>query len=155
MSYPRRPVLLFLGLLSALVAGCSAPAQGTAGLATVRQVFVMDTQLSGVGEADALGDAVHDASVRELTRLGYVATATAAEAQASLRSSWRVDKSADGRVSVALSVSLFDASGRRLVTTDSGTAMSVNFWNESAVRRAVEQALARLPRPEPAPSARK
>ena len=82
-------------------------------------------------------------------------TATAAEAQATLRSSWRVNKAVDGRVSLALSVTLFDPSGRRLLSTDSGTALSANFWNDSTVRRAIEQALARLPRPEPSPSAGK
>ena len=115
----------------------------------------MDTQGSGIGEADALGDAVHDAAVRELIRLGYQASATSAEAQATLRSSWRVQRAVDGRVSLALSISVFDPSGRRLLSTDSGTALSVNFWNEAAVRRAIEQALARLPRPTPAPSAQK
>jgi hypothetical protein len=118
-------------------------------------VFVTDTQASGVGEADALGDSVHDAAVRELVRRGYQATATAAEAQATLRSSWRVNKAADGRVSLALSITFFDPSGRRLLSTDSGTALSANFWNDSTVRRAIEQALARLPRPAPSPSAGK
>lgn len=124
-------------------------------MASVRKVFVTDTQAAGVSEADALGDAVHDAAVRELARLGYQATATSTEAQATLRSSWRVQKAVDGRVSLALSISVFDLSGRRLLSTDSGTALSVNFWNESTVRRAIEQALARLPRPAPSPSAQK
>lgn len=155
MSYLRRLLPLSLGFLAAMLAGCLAPSEGASSLAAVRKVFVLDPQACGVSEADALGDAVHDAAVRELARLGYVATATMAEAQASLRSSWRVNKADDGRVSVALSVSLFDPAGRRLLTTDSGTALSINFWNESAVRRAVEQALARLPRPAPAPSAQK
>lgn len=124
-------------------------------MASVRKVFVQDAQSSGVTEADALADAVHDASVHELARLGYVATRTSAEAQAILRSSWRVNRSADGRVSLALSQSLFDPAGRRLMTTDSGTALSVNFWNESAVRRAVEQGLARLPKVAPAASVQK
>jgi hypothetical protein len=144
-----------LVLLAALFSGCaSSPAPATA-LVSVRKVFVMDTQNSGVTEADALANDVHDASVQELLRLGYVATRTPGEAQATLRSSWRVNRGDDGRVSLALSQSLFDASGHRLMTTDSGTALSVNFWNESAVHRAVGQALSRLPKLAPAPSAQK
>lgn len=155
MSHSRRLLALALGLLSIGFIGCSSPADGPSGLASVRKVFVVDTQAAGVSEADALGDAVHDAAVRELARLGYQAAATSTEAQATLRSSWRVQKAVDGRVSLALSISVFDPSGRRLLSTDSGTALSVNFWNESTVRRAIEQALARLPRPAPSPSAQK
>jgi hypothetical protein len=66
-----------------------------------------------------------------------------------------VNKAVDGRVSLALSITLFDPSGRRLLSTDSGTALSANFWNDSTVRRAIEQVLARLPRPAPSPSAGK
>ena len=112
-------------------------------------------QSSGVTEADALANAVHDAAVHELGHLGYVAPATAGEAQATLRSSWRVNKADDGRVSLALSVSLFDPQGHRLLTADSGTTLSVNFWNEASVHRAVEQALSRLPKAAPAASAQK
>lgn len=155
MSHPRRLFSFALGLLALGFVGCSSPTEGPSSLATVRKVFVTDTQAAGVGEADALGDSVHDAAVRELVRLGYQATATAAEAQATLRSSWRVNKAVDGRVSLALSITLFDLSGRRLLSTDSGTALSANFWNDSTVRRAIEQALARLPRPAPSPSAGK
>ena len=155
MSHPRRLFSLVLGLLALGGVGCSSPSEGPSSLATVRKVFVTDTQASGVGEADALGDSVHDAAVRELARRGYQAAATAAEAQATLRSSWRVNKAADGRVSLALSITFFDPSGRRLLSTDSGTALSANFWNDSTVRRAIEQALARLPRPAPSPSAGK
>lgn len=139
-------------VLVACITGCGAPAAGNSGLGSVRKVFVTDTQRSGVIEADALADAVHDAAVRELVRLGYAASSSPTEAQAVLRSSWRVNKADDGRVSVALSISLFDPAGHRLLSTDSGTALSINFWNESAVRRAVEQALGRLP---PPPSAQK
>jgi hypothetical protein len=110
---------------------------------------------AGVAEADALANVVHDASVHELAHLGYVATRTPGEAQATLRSSWRVSRADDGRVSLALSQSLFDPSGRRLMTTDSGTTLSVNFWNESAVHRAVGQALARLPKVAPAAATQK
>lgn len=155
MSHPRRLFSFALGLLALGFVGCSSPTEAPSSLATIRKVFVTDTLAAGVGEADALGDSVHDAAVRELGRLGYQATATAAEAQATLRSSWRVNKAVDGRVSLALSVTLFDPSGRRLLSTDSGTALSANFWNDSTVRRAIEQALARLPRPAPSPSAGK
>ncbi len=155
MSHPRHLLTLTLAFFALLSVGCVSADPSPAGLASVRKVFVMDTQGSGIGEADALGDAVHDAAVRELGRLGYQATASSAEAQATLRSSWRVQKAVDGRVSLALSVSVFDPSGRRLLSTDSGTALSVNFWNEAAVRRAIEQALARLPRPPVSPSAQK
>lgn len=155
MSHPRRLLAVALVLLTLGVVGCSLPTEGTASLATVQKVFVTDTQAAGVGEADALGDSVHDAAVRELVRRGYQATTTASEAQATLRSSWRVNKAVDGRVSLALSITLFDPSGRRLLSTDSGTALSANFWNDSTVRRAIEQVLARLPRPAPSPSAGK
>jgi len=152
---PRFLPSVFLALVVVLFTGCVASSAPTSSLVSVRKVFVQDAQSSGVTEADALADAVHDASVHELARLGYVATRTSAEAQAILRSSWRVNRSADGRVSLALSQSLFDPAGRRLMTTDSGTALSVNFWNESAVRRAVEQGLARLPKVAPAASVQK
>jgi hypothetical protein len=152
---PRFLPSVFLALVVVLLTGCATSSAPTPSLASVRKVFVQDAQSSGVTEADALADAVHDASVHELAHLGYVATRTSAEAQAILRSSWRVNRSADGRVSLALSQSLFDPAGRRLMTTDSGTALSVNFWNESAVRRAVEQGLARLPKVAPAASAQK
>jgi hypothetical protein len=155
MSHPRRLLAFALGLLTLGVVGCSSPNEGPSSLATVRKVYVTDTQPSGVGEADALGDSVHDSAVRELARLGYQATASASEAQATLRSSWRVNKAVDGRVSLALSVTVFDPSGRRLLSADSGAALSANFWNDASVRRAIEQALARLPRPAPSPSAGK
>ena len=155
MPHSRRLFALAFGLLVLGFVGCSAPTESPAGLAAVRKVFVIDTPAAGVPEADALGDSVHDAAVRELVRLGYQATATAAEAQATLRSSWRVHRAADGRVSLALSMTLFDLSGRPLLSADSGTALSANFWNDAAVRRAAAQALARLPRPASAPSAGK
>lgn len=152
---PRFLLSASLALIASLFAGCIASSAPTIALGSVRKVFVQDTLGSGVAEADALANVVHDASVHELAHLGYVATRTPGEAQATLRSSWRVSRAADGRVSLALSQSLFDVGGHRLMTTDSGTTLSVNFWNEAAVQRAVEQALARLPKVAPAASAQK
>lgn len=141
--------------LASFFAGCSTAGSSPSSLATVRKVFVVETPSSGVTEADALANAVHDAAVHELGHHGYVATTNAGEAQATLRSSWRVNKADDGRVSLALSVSLFDPQGHRLLTADSGTTLSVNFWNEASVHRAVEQALSRLPKAAPAASSQK
>ncbi len=62
MSSSRRLLTLALGLLSIGFIGCSAPVEGPSGLASVRKVFVTETQSAGVTEADALGDAVHDAA---------------------------------------------------------------------------------------------
>lgn len=152
---PRLLLSASLALIASFFAGCTASSAPGTALGSVRKVFVQDTQSSGVTEADALANAVHDASVHELAHLGYVATRTPGEAQATLRSSWRVSRADDGRVSLALSQSLFDAAGRRLMTTDSGTTLSVNFWNEAAVHRAVGQALARLPKVSPAAATQK
>ena len=152
---PRLLLSASLALIASLFTGCNTSSAPTTALGSVRKVFVQDTPTTGVSEADALATVVHDASVHELAHLGYVATRTPGEAQATLRSSWRVSRAADGRVSLALSQSLFDLGGHRLMTTDSGTSLSVNFWNESAVQRAVEQALARLPKVAPAASSQK
>ena len=94
-------------------------------------------------------NAVHDASVSELRRLGYVVVTNTSEADAVLKSSWRIKKSEDNRNDLqvaSLSVSLFDRKNRRLFDADSGPSVPANFWNESRASTEIANMLNRLGR---------
>lgn len=151
MNLPRLGQIALAALFAVISVACSTSATSSADLKSVSKIFVADTAASNTLETNALNNAVHDAAVRELQRLGYAITSNSNEANATLRSSWRTRKGEGVRndsESISLSLSLFSKSGQRLFDADSGPAVLANFWNESRANTEVIAMLARLPHAE-------
>ncbi len=148
MHLPRLALLSLLGASVFVAAGCKSTP--TAETTKVTKVFVRDVAASTQHVTDTLANAVHDAEVRALTNQGYTVVATEADADATLRSSWRTQKSSANRSDeslVSLSVSLFDKSNHRLFEGTSGPGVSVNFWSDSRATAEVNAILKTLPAP--------
>ncbi len=126
--------LALLTVLAAFLSGCATGATPHASLAGITRVYVADTVGGATPETSNASNAVHDASISELRHLGYVVVLNAAEADAVLKSSWRIKKSEDNRQDVqvaSLSLSLFNKKNQRLFDADSGPSVPSGFWSES------------------------
>jgi hypothetical protein len=149
MHLPRLAFLAALGFASVFATGCntgSAPATAS----KVTKVFVRDVAASTLHATDTLSNAVHDAEVRALGSQGYTVVSNEAEAEATLRSSWRTQKSTGNRAAepdVSLSISLFDKSNRRLAEGVSGPGVPANFWSESRATSEVNAIIKGFPAP--------
>jgi|APGre2960657468_1045069.scaffolds.fasta_scaffold00321_7 hypothetical protein len=151
MNLPRLGQIALAALFTVVSIACSTRSTPSADLKTVTKIYVADTVASNSVETNALNNAVHDTAVRELQRLGYAIATNSNDANATLRSSWRIRKGEGVRndsESLSLSLSLFSKSGQRLFDADSGPAVLANFWNESRANTEVSAILSRLPRAE-------
>ncbi len=151
MNLPRLGQMALVALFALISVACNTSPTTSNELKSVTKVYVADTAPSNSTETNALNNAVHDTAVRELQRLGYAIATNSNEANATLRSSWRVRKGEGVRndaSSLSLSLSLFSKSGQRLFDADSGPAVLANFWNESRANSEVIAILARLPHAE-------
>lgn len=148
MHLPRLLPLSTLGLFVFAAMGCnSAPRVERA---AVSKVFVRDVSASTLHVTSLLGNAVHDAEVRALTAQGYTVVTNEGEAEATLRSSWKTQRTASNRADdydVSLSISLFDKGNHRLFDGNSGPGVSVNFWNEGKATAEASAILKQLPAP--------
>jgi hypothetical protein len=144
-----KPLSLALALLGAFFIGCTTGTSPHVSLSTIGRIYVAETVGANTAETSASSAAVHDAAVSELRRLGYTVAASSTEADAILRSSWRIKKSEDNRNDAqvaSLSVSLFDKKNHRLFDADSGPYVPTAFWNESRAGSEVAGMLNRLGR---------
>ncbi|TSA30889.1 MAG: hypothetical protein D4R66_08260 [Opitutales bacterium] len=151
MNLPRLGQIALAALFTVVSIACSTRSTPSADLKSVTKIYVADTVASNSLETNALNNAVHDAAVRELQRLGYAIATNSNDANATLRSSWRIRKGEGVRndsESLSLSLSLFSKSGQRLFDADSGPAVLANFWNEPRTNTEVSAILARLPHAE-------
>lgn len=151
MNLTRLGQMALVALFTVISVACSTRSTPSADLKSVTKIYVADTVASNSLETNALNNAVHDTAVRELQRLGYVIATNSNDANATLRSSWRIRKGEGVRndsESLSLSLSLFSKSGQRLFDADSGPAVLANFWNESRANTEVSAILSRLPRAE-------
>ncbi len=151
MNLPRLSQMVLTALFAVILVACSTSSTPSADLKSVTKIYVADTVASNSLETNSLNNAVHDTAVRELQRLGYAIVTNSNEANATLRSSWRIRKGEGVRndsESLSLSLSLFSKSGQRLFDADSGPAVLANFWNESRTNTEVIAILARLPHAE-------
>jgi hypothetical protein len=140
---------LLLAVLATFLSGCTTGGSPHVSLSTISRVYVADTVGASTSETASASNAVHDASVSELRRLGYVVVTNTSEADAVLKSSWRIKKSEDNRNDLqvaSLSVSLFDKKNHRLFDADSGPSVPANFWNESRASTEIASMLNRLGR---------
>ena len=149
MHLPRLALLATLGFASVFSSGCNT-ASAPVGTGKVTKVFVRDVVASTLHTTDKLANAVHDAEVRALGTQGYTVVANEADAEATLRSSWRTQKTSGNRAGepdVSLSISLFDKSNRRLFEGVSGPGVPANFWSESRATSEVNAILKGLQPP--------
>ena len=147
MHLLRKPVALALAAFVALFPGCPTPSQSGGSLKGVSRIYVAETIGATTLETTGATNAVHDAAVLALGVRGYVVVPTAGQADAVLRSSWRIRQSETNSSNipvVSLSVSLFDKSGHRLFDTDSGSSIPTTFWNESRAAQETSGMLDRL-----------
>jgi hypothetical protein len=148
MHLPRLALLSLLGASVFVASGCKSTP--SAEPAKVSKVFVRDVVASTLHVTDTLANAVHDAEVRALSSHGFTVVANEADADATLRSSWRTQKSTANRADdskVSLSISLFDKSNHRLFEGTSGPGVSANFWSDSRATSEVNAILKGLPAP--------
>ncbi|MCX6920765.1 MAG: hypothetical protein NTX20_05520 [Verrucomicrobia bacterium] len=151
MNLTRLGQIALAALFAVISVACSTSPTSSADLKSVTKIYVADTVASNSLETNSLSNAVHDTAVRELQRLGYAIVTNSNEANATLRSSWRIRKGEGVRndsESLSLSLSLFSKSGQRVFDADSGPAVLANFWNESRTNTEVIAILARLPHAE-------
>ena len=85
----------------------------------------------------------------ELRSHGFTVTNSKADAEAILRSTWRISNDNNSlrrdEVSVSLSMSLFNKQGKKVFSGDSGSAVPIGFWSVAKTATAVDNVLSRLP----------
>ena len=113
-------------------------------LGEIRSIFVREPEGAVSAELRFCGEAAHDAAVRRLRSLGYLATTEEADADAILEGSWEVSATAaePSRPRVTLRLRLRSRGGAEIITTPVIEAAPVAFLSKEQVAERVGEKLA-------------
>ena len=140
------PLALVLVAFSLIGCGSSARTQKSINFT---KVYVETPQTSDLSNVVQFNSTVVDTAEGELRSRGYTITNSKADADATLRSTWRISNNSNSlhkdEVSISLSMSLFNKQGQRVFSADSGSAVPISFWTVAKTATAVDNVLSRLP----------
>jgi len=139
---------LALVSIAFLFTGCSSSPRAQKSI-NFTKVYVETPQTSDFSNAIQFNSTVVETAEGELRSHGYTVTQSKADADATLRSTWRISNNANNmrkdEVSISLSMSLFNKQGQRVFSGDSGSAVPIGFWSVAKTATAVDNVLLQLP----------
>jgi hypothetical protein len=137
-----------LVLIALSLIGCSSSPRAQKSI-NFTKVYVESPQTSDSSNVIQFNSTVVDTAEGELRSHGYTVTQSKADAEATLRSTWRISNSGNNNRrdenSLSLSMSLFNKEGQRVFSGDSGSAVPMSFWSVSKTATAVDSVLSQLP----------
>ncbi len=139
---------LALVLIAISLIGCSSSPRAQKSI-NFTKVYVDTPQTSDFSNNVQFNSTVVESAEGELRSRGYTVTQSRADADAILRSTWRISNNGDNvrkdEVSITLSMSLFNKQGQKVFSSDSGSAVLISFWSVAKTATAVNNVLAKLP----------
>lgn len=139
---------LALILLSFSFIGCSSSPRTQKSI-NFTKVYVEAPFSSDSSNIVQFNSTVVETAEGELRSHGYTVTNSRADAEAILRSTWRISTDNNtlrkDEISVSLSMSLFNKQGQKVFSGDSGSALPIGFWSVAKTATAVDNVLSRLP----------
>lgn len=140
------PILLVITAFSFI--GCNSTPRSQTSI-NFSKVYVEVPQSSDSSIVSSFNTSVVETAEGELRSRGYVITNNKADADATLRSTWHISNNINSarkdEVSLSLSMSLFTKQGKKVFSSDSGSAVPASFWNVAKTVTTVDNVLARLP----------
>jgi hypothetical protein len=137
-----------LVLIALSLIGCSSSPRAQKSI-NFTKVYVESPQMSDSSNVIQFNSTVVDTAEGELRSHGYTVTQSKADAEATLRSTWRISNSGNNNrrdeISLSLSMSLFNKEGQRVFSGDSGSAVPMSFWSVAKTATAVDSVLSQLP----------
>jgi hypothetical protein len=137
-----------LVLIALSLIGCSSSPRAQKSI-NFTKVYVESPQTSDSSNVIQFNSTVVDTAEGELRSHGYTVTQSKADAEATLRSTWRISNSGNNNrrdeISLSLSMSLFNKEGQRVFSGDSGSAVPMSFWSVAKTATAVDSVLSQLP----------
>jgi hypothetical protein len=137
-----------LVLIALSLIGCSSSPRAQKSI-NFTKVYVESPQTSDSSNVIQFNSTVVDTAEGELRSHGYTVTQSKADAEATLRSTWRISNSGNNNrrdeISLSLSMSLFNKEGQRVFSGDSGSAVPMSFWSVAKTATAVDSVLSKLP----------
>ncbi len=139
---------LALVLIAFSLIGCSSSPRAQKSI-NFTKVYVDTPQTSDFSNNVQFNSTVVECAEGELRSRGFTVTQSKADADAILRSTWRISNNGNNvrkdEVSLTLSMSLFNKQGQKVFSSDSGSAVPVSFWSVAKTATAVNNVLAKLP----------
>jgi hypothetical protein len=139
---------LALILLSFSFIGCSSSPRTQKSI-NFTKVYVETPFSSDSSNIVQFNSTVVETAEGELRSHGYTVTNSRADAEATLRSTWRISTDNNSlrkdEISVSLSMSLFNKQGQKVFSGDSGSSLPIGFWSVAKTATAVDNVLSRLP----------
>jgi hypothetical protein len=139
---------LALVLIAFSFIGCSSSPRAQKSI-NFTKVYVETPQTSDFSNDMQFNSTVVETAEGELRSHGYTVTESKVDADATLRSTWRISRNGNNmrkdEVSVSLSMSLFNKQGQRVFSGDSGSAIPIGFWSVAKTATAVDSVLSQLP----------
>jgi hypothetical protein len=137
-----------LVLIALSLIGCSSSPRAQKSI-NFTKVYVESPQTSDSSNVIQFNSTVVDTAEGELRSHGYTVTQSKADAEATLRSTWRISNIGNNNrrdeISLSLSMSLFNNEGQRVFSGDSGSAIPMSFWSVAKTATAVGSVLSQLP----------
>ena len=147
MNFTRLTPLVLV-LMSFSFIGCSSSPRAQKSI-NFTKVYVESPQTSDSSNVVQFNSTVVETAEGELRSHGYTVTQSKADADATLRSTWRISNNGNNmrrdEVSISLSMSLFNKQGKRVFSGDSGSAVPMSFWSVAKTATAVDSIMSQLP----------
>ena len=139
---------LVLVLMAFSFIGCSSSPRAQKSI-NFTKVYIESPQMSDSSNVVQFNSTVVETAEGELRSHGYKVTQSKADADATLRSTWRISNSGNNmrrdEISISLSMSLFNKQGQRVFSGDSGSAVPMSFWSVAKTAISVDSILSQLP----------
>lgn len=147
MHLTRFTPLVFVLTVLALF-GCSSSSRTQKSI-NFTKVYVEAPLSLDSSNVAQLNSTVVETAEGELRSRGYTVTNSKSDADAVLRSTWHISNNSNGgrkdEIAISLSMTLFNKQGKRVFSSDSGSAVPVSFWSVAKTATAVDNVLAQLP----------
>jgi hypothetical protein len=135
---------LRLLLLSMVLVGCESGADHSPSF-SFRKVYIENPRLTDCAAANALSNNLAESVSEEFAIHGFIVVSDKAKAQGFVRSSWQIQPPNGSETIMSLSISVFDANGRKVFSGSSGPAIPASFWTIARTNAEVVSILHRLP----------
>lgn len=131
-------------LVSIALFGCESGPDRSSDL-SFRKVYIENPRQTDCAAANLLSPSLSQSVSEEFAIHGFIVVSDKAKAQGLVRPSWQIQPPNGSETIMSLSISVFDANGKKVFSGSSGPAIPTSFWTIARTNAEVVSILHRLP----------
>ncbi len=131
-------------LLSFALFGCESGSDHSTAL-TFKKVYIENPRQTDCATANLLSPSLSQSVSEEFAIHGFVVVSDKAKAQGLVRPTWQIQPPNGSETIMSLSISVFDANGKKVFSGSSGPPIPASFWTITRTNAEVVAILHRLP----------